>query len=268
MSDSRIAALFAELADAGRPALVPFIMGGDPSLATTADLLAALPKAGADMIEIGIPFSDPMADGPTIAAAGKRALAAGASLPKILKLVKAFRASNHTTPIILMGYYNPVYRFGEEAFCKQAAAAGIDGLILVDLPPEEERELRPHLKTHKLDLIRLVAPTTSDRRLKTLMQSAGGFVYYVSITGVTGTRSANFASLKRQVAHTRHFTPLPIAVGFGIKTPEQVAKVAAFADAVVVGSALVEVIHKQKKDRKQVVKAASAFVRSLAEAIR
>ncbi len=260
---SRIETLFDELDDAGRAALVPFIMGGDPNLKFTADLLKALPKAGADMIEIGIPFSDPMADGPTIAAAGKRALEKGTTLSKILKLVKDFRAHDNTTPIILMGYYNPIYRFGDEKFCKQAAAAGVDGVIIVDLPPEEDREIRPFLQEHKLDLIRLIAPTTNDKRLKTVMHAASGFVYYVAVAGVTGVKSANYRKLKVGVLRTRYFTHLPIAVGFGIKTPDHVRQVGQFADAVVVGSALVDIIHKKKS-----VKAAANFVRTLAGALR
>lgn len=264
---NRIETLFFELADENRPALVPFIMGGDPNLSTTAELLKALPKAGADMIEIGIPFSDPMADGPIIAAAGKRAIKAGATLEKILKLVKDFRTYNQNTPIILMGYYNPIYRMGDEKFCKLAAAAGVDGLIIVDVPPEEEKTIRPLLKKNKIDLIRLIAPTTSDNRLKTIVKSASGFVYYVAVSGVTGVKSANFKSLKRQIEHARYFVSLPIAVGFGIKTPEQATEVGMFADAVVVGSALVDLI-SQKKERKAAVNAASRFVRELAAAVR
>lgn len=264
---NRIASLFTRLKEENRAALVPFIMGGDPDMKTAAALLEALPKAGADIIEIGVPFSEPMADGPTIEAAGLRALKAGATLPRILDMVKAFRKKDNATPIILMGYYNPIYRFGDEAFCKRAREVGVDGLIIVDLPPEEERELRPHLDANQLNLIRLIAPTSDDKRLKTLTQSASGFVYYIAVTGITGVKSANLKSLKRQVLHVREFTDLPIAVGFGIKTPEQAAEVGLFADAVVVGSALVSIIAKQKS-AKAAVKAASAFVKSLAKALR
>ena len=267
---NRIEDIFSALKQKNKAALIPFIMGYDGGQETTAALLDALPAAGADIIEIGIPFSDPMADGPVIQAAGKRALDAGATLPGILELVRGFRARHAGTPIILMGYYNPVYRYGGERFCKDAVAAGVDGIILVDLPPEEEDELQPYLTATGLKLIRLIAPTSAGEdhkgRLPMLSASAGGFVYYISITGITGAGSANVDSLKSQLDNLRSYTKLPVAVGFGIKTAQQVAQVAQFADAVVVGSALVEVIATQKNTA-GAVKAASDFISSLAKGL-
>jgi len=253
---SRIETTFANL-KGKRAALIPFIMGYDPDAATTSALLEALPAAGADIIEIGMPFSDPMADGPTIQAAGLRALSAGATVAKILELVKTFRKKNDTTPIILMGYFNPVYRYGNEKFCKDATAAGVDGIILVDLPPEEENEMTPYLNASGLKLIRLIAPTSTGDRLKLLTKSASGFVYYISVAGITGAKSASADSLKAQVNEIRKNTSLPVAVGFGIRTAAQVKEVAQIADAVVVGSALVDVLHKSGKD------AALNFVKEL-----
>jgi len=238
---------FAKLQSENRAALIPFIMGYDPDAKTTSAILDALPAAGADLIEIGIPFSDPMADGPVIQAAGLRALKAGATVSGILELVKTFRKKNNDTPIILMGYYNPVYAYGSEQFCKDASAAGVDGIILVDLPPEEESEIKAALDATGLKLIRLIAPTSGDARVSKLAQSATGFVYYISITGITGAKSAENTSLKAQVGHLRGFTKLPIAVGFGIKTAQQVKEVSAFADAAVVGSALVDMIAKSSQ---------------------
>lgn len=259
---NRIEQTFAKL-EGKRVALIPFIMGGDPDMKTSAAILDALPAAGADIIEIGMPFSDPIADGPIIQAAGLRALKAGAKVIKILAMVKNFRKKNKTTPIILMGYFNPIYHYGAEKFCRDAAAAGIDGIIIVDLPPEEEAEIRPYLDNNKLNLIRLIAPTSGDKRLPLLIKSAGGFVYYISITGITGAGSANIATLKAQLARIRKYTALPVAVGFGIKTPRQAKQVAAFADAVVVGSALVAAIAKAKNKPK----AAVDFVKSLAKGL-
>ncbi|MDE3059389.1 MAG: tryptophan synthase subunit alpha [Pseudomonadota bacterium] len=265
MSD-RIEKTFACLRAEKSAALIPFIMSYDPDAETTAALLEALPAAGAGLIEIGMPFSDPMADGPVIQAAGKRALDAGATVSGILELVRNFRKKNNDTPIILMGYFNPVYRYGNETFCKDAASAGVDGLILVDLPPEEEHEIRPYLDESGIRLIRLIAPTSDDARLKLLTASASGFVYYISVTGITGAKSADQETLKKKIAHLRRFTALPVAAGFGIKTPEQAKQAAEHADAVVVGSALVDVISKAK-GKDAVVKAATGFVRSLAEAL-
>lgn len=257
---TRIEQTFEKLAKSGKRALIPFIMGFDPDRETSARILAALPAAGADIIEIGMPFSDPMADGVVIQAAGIRALKAGATVAGVLEMVREFREKNNETPIILMGYFNPIYRYGAEKFCADAVAAGADGMILVDLPPEEEGEIRPFLNASALKLIRLIAPTSGDERVKLLSQSASGFVYYISITGITGAAVANNQTLKAQVEHLREFTKLPIAVGFGIKTAEQVRGVSEFADAVVVGSALVDAI--AKADDK--VKSASDFIGQLA----
>ncbi|NBO19290.1 MAG: tryptophan synthase subunit alpha [Proteobacteria bacterium] len=243
-----------------RAALIPFLMAFDPDRETTLAALDALVEAGADIIEIGIPFSDPMADGPVIQAAGLRALQGGATLAGVLALVAEFRRKNTHTPLILMGYYNPIYRYGAEVFCADAAKAGADGLILVDLPPEEEQELTPYLQAQGLKLIRLIAPTSLETRAKTLCESASGFVYYISVTGITGAKSANNSDLKAQLAQLRQHTKLPIAVGFGIKTPQQVKDVASMADAVVVGSALVDTMHKAGKNA---AKAASDFMRQL-----
>ena len=258
---NRIETVFSTL-KGKRAALIPFIMGYDPDAKTSMALLEALPAAGADLIEIGMPFSDPMADGPVIQAAGLRALSAGASVSKILEMVRAFRKTNQDTPIILMGYFNPVYRYGNERFCKDAAAAGVDGIILVDLPPEEEGEIRAPLEASGLKLIRLIAPTSLEDRLPMLTQSASGFVYYISVAGITGAKSATAASLKNALHKIRTATTLPIAVGFGIKTPEQAKDVAQLADAVVVGSALVEVLQRSGRD------AAVAFVSSLSAALK
>jgi len=287
----RIEKTFAKLRSEKRAALIPFIMGYDPDAATTAALLDALPGAGANIIEIGMPFSDPMADGPVIQAAGKRALATGATVAGILELVRGFRKKHADVPIILMGYFNPVYRYGlptperslsakagslqqssgfaqagNEKFCKDAAAAGVDGIILVDLPPEEEQEIRPYLDSSGLKLIRLVAPTSGDARLPLLAKSASGFIYYISVTGITGAKAADTGALKTKIEHLRQFTKLPIAVGFGIKTAAQVKEVSAFSDAVVVGSALVDIIGKAK-GKEDIVKSSIEFVRQLANAL-
>lgn len=259
----RIKQRFEALKAENRAGLVTFIMAGDPGIEASQAILNALPKAGADIIEIGMPFSDPMADGPTIQAAGLRALNAGIKLKDILAMVAKFRATDAATPIILMGYYNPLYHYGVEKFCADAAAAGADGVILVDLPPEEEAEFKPYAAKLGIDLIRLIAPTSDDTRLPRLCQSASGFVYYISIAGITGAAVAATSNLRAHVAHLREYTALPIAVGFGIKTPEQVAEVAAFADAVVVGSALVDVIARTQGDANE----ASRFVRSLADGL-
>lgn len=242
MSD-RIEAKFASLARAGRKALIPFIMAGDPDLPASEALLAGLPGAGADLIEIGMPFSDPMADGPTIQAAGLRALKAGTKLKDVITMAARFRVKDAVTPIILMGYFNPVYIYGVERFCRDAVAAGVDGVILVDLPPEEEAEFTDAAEPQGLKLIRLATPTTGDDRLAAMARTAGGFLYYVSVAGITGAKSADVDSLRKRLAHLRTQIALPIAVGFGIRTPERAAQIAAHCDAVVVGSALVECFH-------------------------
>ncbi len=236
----RIERKFAELTKRNGKGLITFVMGGDPDIVSSGKIIAALPQAGADIIEIGMPFSDPMADGLTIQAAGLRALSAGVKLKDILSLVRNFRKTDGTTPVILMGYYNPVYIYGPDEFCKDAGEAGVDGVILVDLPPEEENEFVPIAETYGIKLIRLIAPTTDDKRLAMLARNAGGFLYYISVAGITGGKSANVTRLKERVTHIKSLTSLPVAVGFGIKTPEQAKDVAKFSDAVVVGSALVE----------------------------
>lgn len=257
---TRISETFAACNAANRAAFIPFIMGGDPSLVATAQLLDALPTAGADIIELGIPFSDPMADGPTIAAAGKRALDGGASLSGVLALARDFRAK-HATPLVLMGYLNPIYMYGYAKFAADAAAAGVDGIIIVDLPPEEAAELEPALTQHGIALVRLIAPTSVPGRLPLLTQHANGYLYYVSITGITGAGSASAADVADKIAHIRAATNLPVCVGFGIKTPADVAAMAPLADGVVVGSALVNHIEATNAD----VNSFASYVRSLAD---
>jgi tryptophan synthase alpha chain len=237
---SRIDRRFAALKAEGRAGLVTFFTAGDPDLAISEALLARLPAAGADVIELGMPFSDPMADGPSIQAAGLRALKAGTKLAAILGAVARFRQADTDTPIVLMGYYNPVFRYGVDQFVKDAATAGVDGLIIVDLPPEESDELTPQARAAGLDFIRLTAPTSDDARLPRVLEAASGFVYHVAIAGITGTRSADPADVGRAVERLKRHTGLPVAVGFGIKTPDQAAAIARVADAAVVGSAIVD----------------------------
>ncbi len=237
---SRIAARFAELKKEGRAAFIPFVTAGDPDFDTTAALLDRLPKAGADLIELGIPFSDPMADGPAIQASSLRALEAGMTVAKVLELVRRFRKSHAKTPVVLMGYYNPIHKYGTARFAKDAGEAGVDGLITVDLPPEEDEVLRLPAAAHNLDIVRLATPTTDDTRLRTVLDGAGGFLYYVSIAGVTGTKSFAEGDVRAAIERLQRATGLPCAVGFGIKTPEQAKAIAGFADAAVVGSAIVE----------------------------
>jgi len=237
---SRIAGVFASLRAEGRAALIPFVEAFDPDRATTLELLAGMATHGADIIEIGVPFTDPMADGPTIQAAGRRALDAGASLHGVLAIVREFRNQNNHTPLVLMGYLNPILSYGVDAFAHDAAVAGVDGLIVVDLPTEECDLLLPAAALNELDVIRLIAPTTSDERLPKVLAGSSGFVYYVSITGITGTRTASAEDLARDIPRIRHATKLPIAVGFGVRTPAQAATVARFADGAIVASALID----------------------------
>ena len=269
--ENRIARRFAALAAEGRAGLVTFVTAGDPDPKTSLELVKGLPGAGADLIELGMPFSDPMADGPAIQAASQRALKSGANMCETLDIARAFRASEPETPLVLMGYYNPIYRYGAAAFVPDAAVAGIDGLIVVDLPPEEDEELRPLAEAEGIAFIRLVAPTTDDARLKTLLRDASGFVYYISITGITGTRTAAIGGVEKAVARLKAGTKLPIAVGFGIKTPEDVANFARIADAAVVGSALVEKIAAgldgEGRATPQLVPQALDFVRRLSAGI-
>ena len=237
---SRIAARFAALREQGRAGLVTYLTAGDPDPDTSARLFTSLPAAGTDLIEIGMPFSDPMADGPVIQEAGQRALKQGMNLRATLALVRELRRADDTTPIVLMGYYNPIYRYGAEAFPRDAVGAGVDGVIVVDLPPEEDAELAGPARRAGLDVIRLATPTSDEQRLGRIVEGASGFIYYVAIAGITGTRSADSSEVAVAVARLRRFTGLPIAVGFGIRTPDQAVQVARAADAAVVGTALVQ----------------------------
>ncbi|MDI9408494.1 MAG: tryptophan synthase subunit alpha [Candidatus Pacebacteria bacterium] len=239
---SRLAEKFAAVKAENRAALVTYFMAGDPDLTSFETLLAGLPAAGADIIEVGMPFSDPMADGPAIQAAGLRAIAAGVKLPTVLAMVERFRAKDSTTPIILMGYFNPIYHYGVTRFLADALKAGVDGMIVVDLPPEEDHELGKPARAAGLDFIRLATPTADDARLGVIADNASGFIYYVSVAGITGAKTGDVAAIDSAVRRLRAVTDLPIAVGFGIKTPERAAAVAAVADGVVVGTALVEVV--------------------------
>ena len=241
-TETRIDRRFAALKSEGRAGLVTFVMAGDPDFATARDILQGLPAAGADLIEIGMPFSDPMADGPAIQAAGLRALKAGQTMRKTLQLVRDFRAHDKDTPLILMGYYNPIYVFPVDGFLAEAKAAGVDGLIVVDVPPEADEELCLPAIAHGLSFIRLATPTTDAKRLPAVLANTSGFVYYVSITGITGTAAPDPRDVHAQVKRIKAATKLPVAVGFGVKTPEQARAIARGADAVVVGSALVDAI--------------------------
>jgi tryptophan synthase alpha chain len=259
---TRISARFSELKKQNRAAFVPFVTAGDPNTEITAALLERLPAAGADLIELGVPFSDPMADGPAIQASSLRALHAGMTLTKALELVRRFRKSDQKTPLVLMGYYNPIHRYGTARFAKDAAEAGVDGLITVDLPPEEDEVLRLPAAAQGIDIVRLATPTTDAARFRTILDGAGGFLYYVSITGITGTKTFAEDDVRAAVARLKLATGLPCAVGFGIKTPEHAAGVAMFADAAVVGSAIVE-----RMAAGATVEEVIAFCTSLAEAV-
>jgi tryptophan synthase alpha chain len=239
---TRIAARFAALKREGRGGLIPFVEAWDPDAATSAALLHGMPAAGADLIEIGIPFTDPMADGPIVQAAGKRALSSGVKVRHVLGMVREFRREDDATPIILMGYLNPVLSYGADRFCADASAAGVDGLIMVDLPTEEADMLVPQATAHGIDIIRLVAPTTDEKRLPLVLNGSSGFVYYVSITGITGTRSTTAEHLAEAIPRIRRVSDLPIAVGFGVRSPAQAAEAVRVADAAVVGSALCSTI--------------------------
>jgi tryptophan synthase alpha chain len=269
---TRIDTRFAETARQGRAALVTFVMGGDPDPETSLALLKALPGAGADLIELGMPFTDPMADGPAIQAAGLRALAAKTTLTKVLALVADFRRSDTTTPLVLMGYYNPIYVYGVARFLNDAKTAGVDGLIVVDLPPEEDSELCLPALDAGLDFIRLATPTTDDARLPAVLAHTAGFVYYVSITGITGAATPDYGKVGAAVARLKQHTRLPVAVGFGVKKPQSAAAIAKVADGVVVGSALVDALRKSLDDKGRATKgsvtAVADFVRDLAAGIR
>jgi tryptophan synthase alpha chain len=269
---SRIADRFSALRREGRAALIPFVEAWDPDAATSMALLQGMPGAGADLIEIGMPFSDPMADGPTIQAAGKRALKAGAKMSHTLAMVRAFRREDDTTPIVLMGYLNPILSYDPRRFCIDAAAAGVDGLIVVDLPTEEADLLLPHAGANGLDFIRLIAPTTDERRLPHVLAGSSGFVYYVSITGITGTRTATAQHLAEAIPRVHKITDLPIAVGFGVRSPEQAATVARAADAAVVASALIDTLaaslDEHGRARPDTVRRVLDQVRALANGVR
>lgn len=239
---SRIQNRFARLQASGRRALIPFMTAGFPDAALTLPLMRGLVAGGADVIELGVPFSDPMADGPTIQRAGQRGLKAGATLAGALAMVRDFRREDDATPVILMGYFNPILSYGVERFCSDAAASGVDGLIVVDVPPEEADEIEPAARANGLDLIRLVAPTTDDARLPRVLAATTGFVYYVAITGITGTRSATTEALAAAIPRIRAHTTLPIAIGFGVRTPEQAGEAARIADGAVVASALIDTL--------------------------
>jgi tryptophan synthase alpha chain len=242
MIQTRIDKKFAELKRAGRAGLVTFITAGDPDYDTSLAILKSLPQAGADIIELGMPFSDPMADGPAIQASSQRALKAGQTMEKTLAMVRAFRAEDRNTPLVLMGYYNPIYVYPVDRFVADAAAAGADGLIVVDMPPEEDAELRPVASEAGLNFIRLATPTTDAKRLPAVLANTSGFVYYVSIAGITGTAAPDLSDVKAHVGRIKAHTDLPIAVGFGVKTEAQVAAIGSIAEGVVVGSALVNAI--------------------------
>ena len=239
---TRIDDTFARLRSQGKKAFVAYIMGGDPDAETSLAVMQGLPKAGVDVIELGMPFTDPMADGPTIQAAGQRALEGGMTMDKVLAMVRAFRAGDQTTPIVLMGYYNPIYSRGVDRFLTDALEAGIDGLIVVDLPPEEDEELCIPAQKAGLNFIRLATPTTDDKRLPKVLQNTSGFVYYVSITGITGAAAAQAGDVGPEVARIKAATDLPVIVGFGITTPDSARTIASVADGCVVGSAIVKEI--------------------------
>ena len=269
---SRIADRFAALKREGRGALVTYLQAYDPDPATSLAILRGLPGAGVDVIEIGMPFTDPMADGPSIQKSALRALKAGATLSRVLALVRDLRREDATTPVVLMGYLNPILSYGVDRFCTDAAASGVDGLIVVDVPPEEADEIEPQARAAGLDMIRLIAPTTDDARLPRVLAATTGFVYYVSITGITGTRSASTADLAAAIPRIRRHTALPVCIGFGIRSPAQAAEAARIADGAVVGTALVDTLaaslDEAGRARPDTVRVVLVGVRSLAEAVR
>ncbi len=269
---TRIDARFAELTAQGRPALVTYVMAGDPDPGMSLDILKALPKAGADIVEFGIPFTDPMADGPSIQAAGLRALKAGMTLKKTLEMVRGFRKDDDATPLVLMGYYNPIYIYGVDKFLDDAKAAGVDGLIIVDLPPEEDTELCIPAMKAGLNFIRLATPTTDDRRLPAVLANTSGFVYYVAIAGITGGAAADANVVGEAVARIKRHTKLPVCVGFGIRTPEAARAIAERANGAVVGTALVDALHgsldAEGRATPKTVGAVADLVSALAQGVR
>lgn len=270
--NSRIDARFAALKEEGRPGLVTFVMAGDPDEQTALEIIKGLPGAGADLIELGMPFSDPMADGPSIQLAGQRALKSGMTLTKTLEIVRQFRAGNQDTPIVLMGYYNPIYIYGNERFIADAKEAGVDGLIIVDIPPEADDELCLPAMEAGLNFIRLATPTTNDQRLPRVLENTSGFLYYVSITGITGAAAPDPGKVSAAVDKIRQSTDLPVAVGFGVKTADQAADIGKGADGVVVGSALVNAVAKtldaDGKPSSETPKAVHTLVQELASGVR
>ncbi len=268
---TRIEKRFAELKQKGRAALVTFVTAGDPDYATSLEIIKGLPKAGADLIEFGMPFTDPMADGPAIQAAGLRALKSGQTTKKTLEMVREFRKVDDATPVVLMGYYNPLYAYGVDRFLADAKAAGVDGLIIVDLPPEEDDELCVPAMKAGINFIRLATPTTDDKRAPTVLKNTSGFVYYVSVLGITGTKTPDLASVKANVTRLKKHTSLPIAVGFGVKTAEQARIIAKDADGVVVGTALVNAVRDtldgQGKPTAKTVPAVHGLVREIAQGV-
>lgn len=269
---TRIDTRFAELKKAGRSAFVTFLMAGDPDPATSLEIIKALPKSGADVIEIGMPFTDPMADGPSIQAAGLRALKAGMTLKKTLELVRGFRKDDNATPIVLMGYYNPIYIYGVDKFLVDAKSAGVDGLIIVDLPPEEDDELCLPAMKAGLNFIRLATPTTDDKRLPAVLANTSGFVYYVSITGITGAAAADSSAVSEAVARIKRHTKLPVCVGFGIRTPETARAIASHANGAVVGTALVDALKNsldaEGRATAKTVNAVAELTASLAQGVK
>ncbi|HEY6983275.1 tryptophan synthase subunit alpha [Reyranella sp.] len=271
---SRITRRFAALKADKRAGLVTYVTAGDPDLALSYQILKGLPAAGADLIELGMPFTDPMADGPSVQHAGQRALKAGITIDATFDMVRRFRkeTGDGETPILLMGYYNLVFQRGVERFCKDAAAAGVDGLILVDLPPEEADELKPHARAAGIDTVLLTAPTTDDKRLPAVLKYASGFVYFVSVLGITGTKSATEEAVRTHVARIKRHTALPVGVGFGIKTPDQAAAVARHADAAVVGSAIVDRVKAglddKGKPKPDLLPGVFAYIKALADGVR
>jgi tryptophan synthase alpha chain len=263
----RIEIKFEELKHNNKKGLITFITAGDPNYESSLEILKKLPDAGADIIEIGMPFTDPMADGPGIQASYLRALEGGQTLKRTLQLVKSFREFNSNTPIVLMGYYNPIYKYGVESFIKEIKEIGVDGLIVVDLPPEADRELCIPANANGIDFIRLATPTSSEERLPKIVDNASGFLYYVSVAGITGSKAPEISSIERKIKTIRNFTNIPIAIGFGIKTPEQAFNFAKIADAVVVGSAIIDKIkkayEKDKNNIKFIADSAADFVKSL-----
>ena len=267
----RIKSKFEELKNSNKKGLITFVTAGDPNYDTSLEILKKLPDAGADIIEIGMPFTDPMADGPGIQASYLRALEAGQTLKKTIQLVKDFREFNSNVPIVLMGYYNPIYKYGAENFIKNIKEIGVDGIIVVDLPPEADRELCIPANEKGIDFIRLATPTSNEDRLPKIVNNASGFLYYVSVAGITGSKAPEISSIESKIKTIRNFTDIPIAVGFGIKTPEQAVNIAKTADAVVVGSAIIDKINeaykKDKNNIKLIADSAADLVKNLSNAL-